>query len=125
MQPAVRALLVALLLVAAAVATAYLFFAPAINSPAAAGRATPLPGPADAPVVEITADHQLARLQHKAKNGLSPLEIVATPDGPITIQRTFKTTGELLKEEAFLDGKPVPMPKPLPAGTQPTPEKGP
>jgi hypothetical protein len=60
---------------------------------------------------EVTADHQFKRLRHKNSAGVSPLELVKTPDGIVTIQRTFSSTGTLIREEAFLDGKPVPIPK--------------
>jgi hypothetical protein len=43
--------------------------------------------------------------------GISPLEYVETPAGRVTIQRTFGDEGKLLKEEASLNGKPVPIPK--------------
>ncbi len=52
----------------------------------------------------------LASTQHKDARGLSPLEILHTPTGDITIQRTFGDTGTLLKEEAFRAGHPVPLP---------------
>ena len=69
-----------------------------------------LPGPAEEPVREYDANHQMARVRHKDANGLSPLELVNTPEGVVTVQRTFNASGVLLKEEAFLDGKPVPLP---------------
>jgi len=70
------------------------------------------PDAPDRPQIEITADHQLKRVRHKDAEGNAPLELVNTPAGTITIQRTFKTDGTLLKEEAFLNGSPVPVPIP-------------
>jgi hypothetical protein len=69
------------------------------------------PGEPDRPHREMTPDHQPARIQHKDATGLSPLEIVQTSAGPVRIQRTFGLDGRLLKEEAFLDGKLVPVPR--------------
>ena len=65
---------------------------------------------ADASDIVMTAQHELLRVEHKNAQGQKPLEIVQTPDGPVTIQRTFKTDGTVVKEEAFRDGKPVPLP---------------
>lgn len=59
---------------------------------------------------EVTADHQLKRVRHKNADGLSPVELVGTPQGIVTIQRTYTSAGKLLKEEASLDGKPVAVP---------------
>lgn len=70
------------------------------------------PGPPDRPHVLITDDHQLKAVQHKDFSGLSALEYVETPEGRVTIQRTFSQAGSLLKEEAFLNGKAVPVPPP-------------
>jgi hypothetical protein len=69
------------------------------------------PGPPDRPNIVITADHQLARVQDKDVTGRSPLEYVETLAGRVTVKRTFAHNGELLKEEAFLAGKRVPIPK--------------
>ena len=69
------------------------------------------PGPPGQPHIEISADHQLERVQHKDASGLSPLELVQTPQGLVTIQRTFRSSGRLLKQEAFLEGKPVAVPR--------------
>jgi hypothetical protein len=74
-----------------------------------------LPGPAEEPIREYDANHQMARVKHKDPNGLSPLELVNTPGGVVTVQRTFNADGVLLKEEAFLDGKSVPVPSTSPA----------
>ncbi len=68
-------------------------------------------GGAERPDIEITADHQLARTIHKDAEGRIPLEQVQTSAGIVTIQRTFSDTGKLLREEAFLDGKTVPVPR--------------
>lgn len=67
-------------------------------------------GGADEPVREITPDHRAARIGHKDTKGLLPLEYVETPGGRVTIQRTFSLDGRLIKQEAFLGGKPVPVP---------------
>jgi hypothetical protein len=69
------------------------------------------PGARDEPHREFTADRQLARIQHKDGSGLSPLDLVTTPQGLVTVQRTFGTDGALLEEKAFLDGSPVPVPR--------------
>jgi hypothetical protein len=76
--------------------------------------ATILPGRGpDQPEITITPDYQLARVRHKDSRGLAPLEKVETPAGTVTIQRTFRSDdGALLKEEAFLNGKPVRVPEP-------------
>jgi hypothetical protein len=65
----------------------------------------------DEPHREFNADRQLARIQHKDSSGLSPLEVVSTPEGLVTIQRTFGSDGALLEEKAFRDGSPVPVPR--------------
>jgi hypothetical protein len=70
-----------------------------------------VPTEPDKPEIEVTADHRLARIQHKDARGLSPLETVHTEQGVITIKRTFDLAGKLLKEEASLDGKSVAVPK--------------
>ena len=57
-----------------------------------------------------TPQGQPDRIIHSDGTGQVPLEKVYTPKGWITIQRTFKTDGTLIKEEAFLDGKLVPIP---------------
>lgn len=75
----------------------------------------------EAPDIVITPQHELLRVEHKNADGQIPLEIVQTPEGPVTIQRTFKTDGTLVKEEAFRDGKPVPIP-PLASGNSATVE---
>jgi hypothetical protein len=67
-------------------------------------------GGADEPVREITPDHRVARIRHKDSNGYLPLEYVETPVGRVTVQRTFSLDGKMIKEEAFLAGKPVPVP---------------
>lgn len=67
-------------------------------------------GAADEPVREVTPDHRVARIAHKDANGLLPLEYVETPNGRVTVQRTFSLKGKLIKQEAFLAGKPVPIP---------------
>ena len=63
------------------------------------------------PKVELTPDGQVARIQHKDASGRSPLELVHTPQGVVTIRRTFTSTGVLVKEEASLNGQPVPVPQ--------------
>ena len=68
-------------------------------------------GPIDQPEIELTADHRLARIRHKDAHGNSPLELVETPQGTVRIQRTFDDKGVVLKEEAFLNGERVPVPK--------------
>ena len=68
------------------------------------------PGPPGEPHRELDADRRMSRVAHKDANGLSPLELINTPQGLVTVQRTFRTDGTLLKEEAFLDGKSVPVP---------------
>ena len=108
-----RALLLAMPVAAIAASAWYLTIRPALAPAPTPGR---LSGPPDAPTIEITARHELSRVLHKDASGLSPLEIVSTPQGPITIQRTFKPDGSLFKEEAFLDGKRVPIPQPQPTG---------
>ena len=62
------------------------------------------------PEIELTPDGELARVRHKDAAGLLPLEKVITSDGVITIQRTFSEAGTLLKEQAFLNGRSVPVP---------------
>ena len=69
------------------------------------------PGDPARPHIIITPDHQLKAVQHKDANGFSPLELIQTPEGQVRVQRTFTRDGTLLKEEAFLNGKPVPVPK--------------
>lgn len=59
---------------------------------------------------EVTEDHRPKRVAHGDAAGLVPLEIVHTAEGAITIQRTFSNGGKLLKEEAFLNGRQVPVP---------------
>jgi hypothetical protein len=103
---------------AAAVACAVCLFSGRQNGPDFAVPAEPAPRansrwPSEDPArphIEVTPDHKFKKIQHKDANGLSPLEFVETPQGRVKIQRTFKTDGTLLKEEAFLDGKPVPIP---------------
>jgi hypothetical protein len=78
-----------------------------------AGERTGLhPGGPERPDIEITPDHQLARVRHKDSRGLSPYETVETPEGTVTIRRTFSQNGKLLEETAERDGKPVPVPAP-------------
>lgn len=85
---------------------------------ALAAEVTPPPGNTllpdrrpDQPDVEITPDHQLSRVRHKDASGLVPIERVETPEGTVEIRRTFRSSdGTLLKEEAFLNDKPVPVP---------------
>ena len=69
------------------------------------------PGEPERPHIIITPDHQLKAVQHKDASGRSPLELIQTPEGQVRVQRTFSNDGKLLKEEAFLNGKPVPVPK--------------
>jgi len=69
------------------------------------------PSEPDRPDIEITEDHRLARVRHKDANGLSPYETVETPEGRVTIRRTFSLDGKLLEEKAERDGKPVPVPQ--------------
>jgi hypothetical protein len=69
------------------------------------------PGDPNGPHIELTPDGQVARIQHKDASGRSPLELVHTPQGVITIRRTFTSTGVLVKEEASLNGQPVPVPQ--------------
>lgn len=85
--------------------------APAGQAPT--GRPTTLrhAGP-DRPDIEITTDHRLARVRHKDASGLSPYETVETPEGTVTIRRTFSLDGKLLEEKADRDGVPVPVPRP-------------
>ncbi|MFL6515838.1 MAG: hypothetical protein ACJ8M1_12535 [Chthoniobacterales bacterium] len=82
-------------------------------------RAAPTPGPMPSavnaivshrPDREITSDHRIKRIRHKDATGLSPLELVQTPAGMVTIRRTFSAGGTLLREEAFLQDKPVALP---------------
>jgi len=68
------------------------------------------PAQPERPDIEITADHRLARVRHKDASGLSPYETVETPEGTVTIRRTFSLDGKLLEEKAERDGKPVPVP---------------
>lgn len=117
-----RVLIAALLLAAMVVATGYRAFTPELASPASPPRATA--EPSDTPCGAVTEDHRFARLQHKDKRGKAPLEIIATENGLVTVQRTFSSKGELLKEEAFLDGNPVPMPKSLGADVKLVPLTG-
>jgi hypothetical protein len=84
---------------------------PTIDPPGAGADSFRPPGESDRPHMELTADHRLARVQHKDADGLSPLELVHTPQGVITIRRTFSSAGALLKEEASLNGQPVPVPR--------------
>jgi hypothetical protein len=69
------------------------------------------PGEPDQPYRQMSPDHQIDRIQHKDANGQSPLELVQTPHGTVTIKRTFSTAGALLKEEAFLNGEKVAVPR--------------
>ena len=77
------------------------------EEPPEAARFRP-PGEPGQPHVEITAGHRLDRVLHKAPSGLSPLEIVSTPQGMVRVRRTFGFAGQLFKKEATLDGQPVP-----------------
>ena len=83
----------------------------ATSSAAASPKPHRLTGARDEPHREFTPDRQLARIQHKDGSGLSPLEELRTPQGLVTIQRTFSGDGKLLEEKAFLDGAPVPVPR--------------
>lgn len=69
------------------------------------------PGEPGRPHIIITPDHQLKAVQHKDATGLSPLELIQTPEGQVRVQRTFGKDGTLLKEEAFLNGRPVSVPR--------------
>jgi hypothetical protein len=81
--------------------------------PAQGAKPTTLrPSGPDGPEIEITADHRLARIRHKDASGRSPYETVETPEGTVTIRRTFSADGKLLEEKAERDGKPVPVPRP-------------
>lgn len=60
---------------------------------------------------ELTSDGRVARIHHKAVNGLSPLELVHTPEGVVTIQRTFSKEGALLDETASLNERPLAVPR--------------
>ena len=60
--------------------------------------------------LELTSDGQVQSIAHQDEKGRAPSEFVHTPQGVVTIQRTFSDAGVLLKEDAFLDGKPVPLP---------------
>jgi hypothetical protein len=73
-----------------------------------------VPGKPGEPNIIVTPDHRVSRVQHKDAQGVSPLEEVYTKDGIIRVQRTFSATGKLLKEEAFLNGKSVPVPRKVP-----------
>ena len=80
--------------------------------PAQAGKLKTLrPPEPDRPDIEITEDHRLARVRHKNASGVSPYETVETPEGTVTIRRTFGADGKLLEEKADLNGKPVPVPR--------------
>jgi hypothetical protein len=79
-------------------------------SPSPSGTHSRAGNAAETPEIEVTKEGQLARVRHKNAAGLSPLEKVVTPDGVVTIQRTFNQAGTLLKEEAFLNGHAVPVP---------------
>lgn len=57
----------------------------------------------------ISADPSLPTVT-KDQSGNRILETVMTPDGPVTIHRTFTPTGQLSKEVALLHGKAVPVP---------------
>ena len=46
----------------------------------------------------------------KDANGNAIMETVMTPAGPVTIHRTFTTTGEVVRERAVLNGHEVPVP---------------
>lgn len=59
----------------------------------------------------VGPDGKPSKMIHKDASGKSPYEIRHTPEGPVTIQRTFTTDGVLLSEQATLNGKPIPMPK--------------
>jgi hypothetical protein len=61
-------------------------------------------------VVKLTPDRRVDRVQHKDAAGLVPLEQVHTAEGVISIQRTFDSRGKLIKEEAILNGRKVPVP---------------
>lgn len=69
------------------------------------------PGEPGEPYREMTADHRLGRIMHKDSSGLSPLEWVSTPEGMVTIQRTFNDQGELLEEKALRNGVVIPVPR--------------
>jgi hypothetical protein len=70
---------------------------------------TPPADPSDSQLRVLAADPQASQVVKDA-NGNAIEERVMTPDGPVTIQRTFTTTGELVRERALLNGKAVPVP---------------
>lgn len=80
-------------------------------SPVSQISALPTPAPSVKPEFVADKNGKPERVIHKDENGRAPFEIRHTPEGQITIMRTFRTDGALLKEEAFRDGKPVPLPK--------------
>ena len=70
-----------------------------------------LPTKTDQPIVEISPEGNLERVIHRSPRGLLPLEFVETKDGTVRIQRTFDGSGRLLREEAFMGDRKVPLPK--------------
>jgi hypothetical protein len=113
-RASIRAGLVALA-AAAAVVLAVFWGRSRGRPPASPGTAaSPTAAPAEprvvAPVVEVDAQGALLKVSHKDPSGRVPLEYVETPEGTLTIRRTFDASGRLLKEEAFRDNQPVPMP---------------
>lgn len=68
------------------------------------------PGEPGKPHLEVSPDGRLVRIQHKDATGLSPLEIIPSPEGEIRIQRTFSTDGRLIMEEATRNGVPISVP---------------
>lgn len=74
-----------------------------------AAAATPVRG---APLVELDEQGALLKVSHQDPSGRIPLEYVETPEGTVTVRRTFDAGGRLLKEEAFRGDQPVPLPPP-------------
>lgn len=126
MRSAHRSLILALL-IAAALAGAYFVFSrsknraitlvhPSVSKTAPAVVVDKPPSTdqpsAEPPVTrlgELSAAPQVPKALKDA-NGNSILETVMTPDGPVTIHRTFAATGEVVRERAFLNGKEVSVP---------------
>lgn len=129
MKSSRRLLISASLLVAAALGGAYFVSRPSRHRPvpvASLPVAEPKPAPVvkdtpladvrpsaetqdDMPRREVAEEPQASRVR-KDQNGNAILETVMTPDGPVSIQRTFTATGELVRERAFLNGRAVPVP---------------
>ena len=69
----------------------------------------PLADLPDTRLDELSPAPQASKARKDA-NGNSIMETIMTPDGPVKIHRTFTTTGQLVRERAFLNGREVSVP---------------